>query len=168
MRVKYSANNSGGRDWLSSHDWQALEDAGWDVEWGGLAFCSWRREDIPEDQRCEDEEKCPGHRRALSQEELDGLIQKKGRTPFGWSTTHASVESETPEEAIRAFEKVTGQDASDEGCTCCGPPHTFKWGSYEDGTFGCVSGCDIAGLLTGVGDLTHREALERIKELEGK
>lgn len=31
-------------------------------------------------------------------------------------------------DAIRDWEKVTGLDASDEGCNCCGAPHTFYWG----------------------------------------
>lgn len=29
MRVTYSHNNSGGRNWLRSVNWKALEDAGW-------------------------------------------------------------------------------------------------------------------------------------------
>lgn len=33
MRVEYSSNNSGGGWWLSDEDWQALEDAGWNVAW---------------------------------------------------------------------------------------------------------------------------------------
>lgn len=33
MKVKYSANNSGGHWWLSDEQWKDLEDAGWVVNW---------------------------------------------------------------------------------------------------------------------------------------
>ena len=46
----------------------------------------------------------------------------------------ASKDFETVGDAIREFEKVTGQDASDEGCNCCGAPHSFSWeGGYASG-----------------------------------
>jgi hypothetical protein len=31
--VEYSANNSGGRWWLTDQNWLALEQAGWKVRW---------------------------------------------------------------------------------------------------------------------------------------
>jgi len=31
VRVEYSSNNSGGRDWLTPDNWRALREAGWDV-----------------------------------------------------------------------------------------------------------------------------------------
>jgi hypothetical protein len=31
--VGYSSNNSGGYWWLSDRDWEALEEAGWVVDW---------------------------------------------------------------------------------------------------------------------------------------
>ena len=53
---------------------------------------------------------------------------------FGALATAASKEFETFRDCIEDFEKVTGQDASDEGCNCCGPPHCFSWdGGYASG-----------------------------------
>ncbi len=31
--IEYSSNNSGGNWWLKDRDWEALEEAGWVVEW---------------------------------------------------------------------------------------------------------------------------------------
>lgn len=31
--VEYTANNSGGKWWLRTEDWEALQSAGWVVEW---------------------------------------------------------------------------------------------------------------------------------------
>jgi hypothetical protein len=31
--IEYSSNNSGGSWWLSDKDWEALEEAGWVVNW---------------------------------------------------------------------------------------------------------------------------------------
>ena len=39
--------------------------------------------------------------------------------------TSASKDFPSVEDAIREWEEVTGQYASDEGCECCGPPHSF-------------------------------------------
>jgi len=33
MKIRYTANNSGGQQWLTRDNWNALEAAGWDVEW---------------------------------------------------------------------------------------------------------------------------------------
>jgi hypothetical protein len=33
MKIRYSANNSGGNWWVTDDDWRALERAGWTVEW---------------------------------------------------------------------------------------------------------------------------------------
>ena len=30
------------------------------------------------------------------------------------------------EDAIKEFETITGQDHTDEGCSCCGEPHAFR------------------------------------------
>ena len=42
--------------------------------------------------------------------------------------TSASKNFPSEEDAIREWEEVTGQDASDQGCECCGQPHSF----YQD------------------------------------
>lgn len=54
--------------------------------------------------------------------------KKTGRW-LGALATSASKAFENPADAISEFERITHQDASDIGCNCCGPPHTF---SYED------------------------------------
>lgn len=53
---------------------------------------------------------------------------KDGRW-LGALATRASKETSDPQEAVREFERVTGQNAGDIGCTCCGPPHNF---TFED------------------------------------
>ncbi|MCP3686667.1 MAG: hypothetical protein GY861_28860 [bacterium] len=49
---------------------------------------------------------------------------KDGRW-LGALATTAEKEFETFNEAIEEFEIITGQDASDPGCSCCGQPHMF-------------------------------------------
>lgn len=89
MKVRYGANNSGGKDWIHKKDWLALEKAGWEVEW--------------------------------STDRMDYAY-------------YASKDFETPTQAMREFEKITGADVSDEGCNCCGAPHSFNWeGGYVSG-----------------------------------
>jgi hypothetical protein len=83
---------------------------------------------------------------------------------LGALATEAEVDVEHPEDAIRAFEKITGQVASDEGCNCCGAPHRFSWtvrGQYES-----VSGEDCLPLLFGDGPKSLREAYEAIKGIK--
>jgi hypothetical protein len=49
-----------------------------------------------------------------------------------WLGALASVASKdftTPDEGVAEWERITGQSADDEGCNCCGRPHSF---SYED------------------------------------
>lgn len=89
MKIRYGANNSGGKNWVTKKDWLALEKAGWKVEW----------------------------------RDKDSLDVK-----FGWLADYASKDFETPAQAMREFEKITGADVSDEGCNCCGAPHSFRWG----------------------------------------
>jgi hypothetical protein len=43
----------------------------------------------------------------------------------------ARKEVESINEAIDEFEKITGQNANDQGCPCCGPPHSFEWEDLE-------------------------------------
>lgn len=46
---------------------------------------------------------------------------------LGTLAMSAKKEFNTLKEAIEEFENITGQDATDEGCSCCGPPHEFMW-----------------------------------------
>lgn len=66
----------------------------------------------------------------------------------------ASKEFDDPAGAIREFESATGQNASDEGCNCCGPPHSFSW---EDGY---VSGEEVLQALYPGSPTSLREAIE--------
>lgn len=98
IEVEYSTNNSGGSWWLSDEDWLALEKAGWHVKWA---------RDMPADHA------------------LSSLMD--GERYMGALAHDATIKVNTPAEAIRSFEIATGQRASDEGCNCCGPPHSFYW-----------------------------------------
>jgi hypothetical protein len=44
---------------------------------------------------------------------------------LGALATSASKEFDSEKDAIYEWEKVTGQNADDEGCACCGQPHNF-------------------------------------------
>ena len=48
---------------------------------------------------------------------------------FEWavdiSNHSAEKEFQSIKDAIIDFEHITGQNADDEGCVCCGPPHYF-------------------------------------------
>lgn len=44
---------------------------------------------------------------------------------LGAMATQATIECDSLEDAIKSFESITGQYASEIGCTCCGPPHNF-------------------------------------------
>lgn len=73
----------------------------------------------------------------------------------------------TPKDAILEFEKITGQDASDEGCSCCGPPHCFSWKDGED--YGYASGEDVLQILHDLDEVpTLREVVEELRSLQGK
>ena len=72
----------------------------------------------------------------------------------------ASKDFDTIKEALEEFEKVTGQSVTDEGCNCCGAPHSFEWGKD-----GWGSGDDLSQYLYGdSGQLSKRELLEKLNE----
>ena len=60
------------------------------------------------------------------------ILGKKRERWLGALARGAEKEFNTPKEAIIEFEKITGQDASAEGCNCCGPPHSFSWGDGDE------------------------------------
>lgn len=170
MRVEYSSNNSGGSWWLKDADWKALEDAGWVVEWGKLDFChsKYRLSIVGESvapNTCAVEMRtnpngrefeyntCKGHRHAASYAEM----VESGARWLGALATAAHKDFPTLADAVREWEQVTGQDASDNGCGCCGPPHSF---SSDDGY---ASGDDIAGVLyPEAAGLSAREMAKRL------
>ena len=135
--VEYDSNNSGGHWWLKDENWEQLRKAGWEPEGRELVF---------------------------------------GNSPDGrwlgalYHSATITITARTPKQALRAaiqsWEAATSMDASDEGCNCCGPPHTFKienpvdkdW-DWED-TY--ISGDQIAYLMTNTKPgVTLREALEK-------
>jgi hypothetical protein len=95
-KVKYSSNNSGGSWWLSDEDWLNLEKAGWKVQW--------YRND-PHMKQWVDE---PDNGRFL-----------------GALASNATREGLSLKMAIAEWEDITGESAYDEGCRCCGEPHSF-------------------------------------------
>jgi hypothetical protein len=129
VKIRYNSNNSGGRWWLKDKDWTALAAAGWVVE------------DYAHVCREHDEEtrKDPAGRPYdpliwWSQHE-DGSMRNLGAL-----ATAASKDFETPGDAMREFERLTGQDVADEGCSCCGAPHAFSWGCAGSDACGCPPG----------------------------
>ena len=102
FKVEYDSNNSGGGWWLSDADWQALEDAGWQVDWvrdrpAGMVF----------------------------------QPDPSGRWLGALATSasiiiHAISASRAEKIAMARWSKVLPkQDVNDMGCSCCGQPHNF-------------------------------------------
>ena len=133
MKVTYSSNNSGGNWWLKDEDWIALERAGWQVEWGKTGFDS---------SECKNAQEAEKHRF------------------IGALATQASKEFSSFKDALLEFESITGQSVTDEGCHCCGAPHSF---STDDYSYSC-SGEDCMPYL--YDDVPHnfREAVERLSK----
>lgn len=155
MLVKYSSNNSGGSWWLSDDDWKALEVAGWEIDWGDVYFChskySFGKKPDGKPEPCSSEDVCPGHRRADSAEEAEKYRWLKSLA------RSARKETDSIRDLLLEFERVTGQSVSDEGCNCCGPPHSFSW----DG--GYCSGESCLQYLYDDVPSSFREAVELLK-----
>jgi len=107
--VEYSSNNSGGGWWLSDEDWTALYDAGWELR-NPKDYEDWS---------------------------LDPRSIKDDERWLGAITSYARKEFSSMREAVEEWESITGQSASDLGCSCCGQPHYFSSrdadGNYVDG-----------------------------------
>lgn len=106
MKVRYSSNNSGGSWWLSDEDWKNLEKAGWYIFWGGAYFC---------------DTECPGHRI------VENSHDAEKKRWLGALAVEATKEFDTITKCLQEFELITGQDVSNDGCSCCGAPHSFSW-----------------------------------------
>jgi len=151
--IEYDSNNSGGSFWLKDKDWKALEDAGWHVQWihvtsksyGGKTYESsesgrrygetWEEATAPfkvGDLRWTGSNDETIVATASSYDEAVALREKHGGY-FGCLAVSACKQGESASELVSEFESVTNQDASDEGCNCCGPPHSFEWHD-DDGT----------------------------------
>lgn len=103
--VEYDTNNSGGSYWLKNNDWEALRNAGW-------LLMDWDNAYYENGQYVADETGLPKVTRPAQLE----------------SAHYAFKMFDSISDAIKEFEKLTGQDVTDEGCNCCGPPHSFTWG----------------------------------------
>jgi hypothetical protein len=75
-----------------------------------------------------------------------GMFHKAGQDRWlGALAKYASKEFETPGEAMREFEEVAHQTVSDEGCNCCGAPHSFSW--ENNGCYNYASGEDCLSYM---------------------
>jgi len=106
--VEYSTNNSGGSWWLTDAEWEALETAGWVVDWVIAEPDDYDRErDGYQLFGTPDENGVP---------RWMGARAKRAKL---YGTTSISA-------AISSFEFNTSQDSTDLGCySCCGAPHSF-------------------------------------------
>lgn len=173
MKVEYDSNNSGGSWWLKEADWVALEKAGWCVEWGSSYFCHSEWASFPKPpnkpEPCATKDECHGHRRFDTLDECKAAGDK-GLWLGAYAKT-ATLECSSLAEAIRSWESVTGREASDEGCNCCGAPHTFKQVDAPKGTpweQTYVSGADVIGILYAKAPKSLREAAEQLSGKGGK
>ena len=112
--VEYSSNNSGGSWWLTDEDWQALEKAGWNVHW------------------------------YKDSKEVYCRPDTNGRW-LGALAANASIQVKTYDmadafrQAVESWRTATGANPGDEGCTCCGAPHSFMGKTGEHGEEGYES-----------------------------
>lgn len=148
--VKYDSNNSGGSWWLSDKDWKNLEKAGWFVVWATYEF-DWKNGNYQYDKNG-----LPKIKKSKSP-----FVDKKGRY-LGALAKYAFKRFDGISEALQEFETITGQNVSDEGCNCCGAPHSFSWKS-NDGEHEYCSGEDCLKYLfpDKVIPTSLREAIER-------
>jgi hypothetical protein len=116
--IEYNSNNSGGSFWLSDEDWINLEKAGWKVRW---VWEDWVWNEETEDYVI-GEDGLPKKERAL---DYNGEPKEIGKTFCGTRAMYAVKDFKSINDAIKEFEKITGQDANAIGCLCCGPPHNF-------------------------------------------
>lgn len=110
MKVSYSHNNSGGGWWLTDQNWHDLEAAGWEVDW--YATSEYRHQNYAGD--------------------FDDSFDRYPEGRFlGALASNASREGLTMGEAIAEWERITGQNSADLGCSCCGTPHSFSTDTGE-------------------------------------
>lgn len=50
---------------------------------------------------------------------------------LGALATSATRKGSNPSDVVAEWERITGQKASEEGCNCCGPPHSFNYTDEE-------------------------------------
>lgn len=57
-------------------------------------------------------------------DDKDGIYGNNKRW-LGALASRATKDFDSIEDARSEFERITGQNADDEGCDCCGQPHNF-------------------------------------------
>lgn len=130
--IEYNSNNSGGSWWLKDKDWLALEKAGWKIIRADENFVYEKNEHklgkngLPMTTR-----------KSTSSFSSASMAQKDDKGIPRWlgaMAKYAFKRFETIKDALVEFEKVTGADVMEEGCNCCGAPHSFSWkGGYCSG-----------------------------------
>ncbi len=118
--VEYRSNNSGGNWWLSDKDWKALEKSGWLVNWGH-----------------KDGDYVNGYYKYDKKTHFPIFKETSRRNGkdkrwLGALATECFKVFPSIKEALEEFEKITKTSISDEGCNCCGAPHTFWWYKVSD------------------------------------
>jgi hypothetical protein len=63
------------------------------------------------------------------------MMVRDGRF-LGALATKATVQADSVSDAIREWERVTGEDAGAVGCNCCSQPHNFSWTENATGKRG--------------------------------
>jgi hypothetical protein len=130
--IEYSSNNSGGRWWLSDDDWLALEAAGWVVHWIHDLDDPSHQHDPPDPRWASlflsDHHHAWDHKHTLT------AVTSNGDRWLGALARSAAKQTADAASAVAEWESVTGQTASDEGCNCCGPPHSFTFTDDEGHT----------------------------------
>lgn len=128
--VEYDSNNSGGDWWLSDDDWKALEAAGWKVAWSSLEYAYTTDGDYERDA-----DSTPklvpigegGSDKYSSYRDPDGrYLGALAKTAFKPGATSIR-------DAADEWVRVTGKNATEAGCPCCGNPHNFTL--YRDGQY---------------------------------
>lgn len=151
--IEYSSNNSGGSWWLKDKDWLALKKAGWKVVMADENFIyennkhKLGKNGLPLTTR-----KSTGAFSSInfSKKDENGIPRW-----LGAMAKYAFKRFDSVKEALLEFERITGADVMDEGCNCCGAPHTFSWeGGY---CFGESCGQYLYGEEA---NLTKRQILE--------
>jgi hypothetical protein len=135
----YDSNNSGGGWWLKDEDWQALEDAGWTVHWciqtneygtpsfqGGRVYSDSPLDKLKRPEVGPTEGWKKTYEILLVPQSYDEAVENGARWLGGLAMSCAKA-GEDPNELVREWERITGQNAADQGCNCCGPPHSFEW-----------------------------------------
>lgn len=140
IMVEYSSNNSGGSWWVNTKQWKKLEKNGWKL------FNSDDFLYTPKGDYQLGKDKLPKRKEPREKDSM-----------FGQYAHYAFKFFSSPSEAIKEFESLTGLDTTDEGCNCCGAPHSFSWeGGY-------CSGDDCSQYLFEEDyGLTKRQLLEKL------